>query len=355
MNSIIDALGQETMMYWGVSYGSLLGQVYATLFPERSERIVLDAVMDQFDQFQDTMDKSHFVGNDVVVDGFFDECVRAGRACPLSEFGRTKSKLRENITDVINSLRSKPASVYINGSVYGVVDDYDVWINGIFPELYAPARWPALARRLADLQTGNATSVYMAYVYGRPSDGIPVPNIAVMMNDGRSGPKYWPQSRFSLLERLLPFFDKYRFAVSDMANYYIKQKWSIPTTHSYTPKTRVETAHPLLLLSTMHDPVCPYATAQEAQRVFAGSRLVSIQAYGHSSLARPSLCAAKYLRKYLADGSLPEKNVKCESDDPYFPSKDGDESAEDGRLYTEEEHSIRSAQRALAEDFGRFL
>jgi pimeloyl-ACP methyl ester carboxylesterase len=33
MNSILDAIGQQDMYYWGFSYGTLLGQTYATLFP----------------------------------------------------------------------------------------------------------------------------------------------------------------------------------------------------------------------------------------------------------------------------------------------------------------------------------
>lgn len=49
MNSILDAVGQEDMMYWGFSYGTLLGQTYAGLFPERSHRVVIDGVVNQFD------------------------------------------------------------------------------------------------------------------------------------------------------------------------------------------------------------------------------------------------------------------------------------------------------------------
>lgn len=353
MNSILDALGQNEMYYWGISYGSLLGQVYATLFPERSERVVIDAVMDQFQTFEETMDSKHFIDNDAVLDGFFDECVMAGSACPLSIYGKTGPELRANVTDVVNSLRSRPASVFINGSTYGVVDDYDVWINTIFHELYTPANWPKLASHLAELQSGNATSIFLNYVGNKPNTDIPDSNIAVLMNDGKSGPKYWQQSRMSLMAKLLPYFDQYHFAIGDMPNYYIKQQWSIPRTHSYNPERRVETVHPVLMLSTTHDPGCPYANALEAQRVFTRSRLVSIDAYGHSSFAKPSLCAAHHLRAYLVNGTLPKDNVRCEAEGPYFPERKNEPIATISA--TPLNRDIIEAQRAISGLFGTFI
>ena len=34
--------GYQTMEYWGFSYGTLLGTMYAALFPDRVGRMVLD-------------------------------------------------------------------------------------------------------------------------------------------------------------------------------------------------------------------------------------------------------------------------------------------------------------------------
>ena len=46
MDSIRAALGQQQISYYGVSYGTYLGQVYATMFPQRIRRMVLDSVVD---------------------------------------------------------------------------------------------------------------------------------------------------------------------------------------------------------------------------------------------------------------------------------------------------------------------
>ncbi|XWW95802.1 hypothetical protein V2A60_003770 [Cordyceps javanica] len=351
MNHIIDALGQDTMFYWGISYGSLLGQVYATLFPERAGRIVIDGITDQFSWFEKLMDTKRYADTDVVVDGFFGECIRAGEACALSKFGKTGPALRKNVTRVINSLYGHPASVYVNGTVYGVLDDFAARIRGLFQEMYTPSHWPALAGRLADLQVGNATGMFMSYAKeDDPFDNLPEANLAVQMNDGRSGPDFWPQPRMDLMEKLLPYFDKYRLALGDMLDLHLKQQWTVPSTHSYVPRQRVETASPLLILSTTHDPVCPYTGAQVAQRVFAGSRIVALDAYGHASVAMPSLCMAKYLRGYLLNGSLPEENVVCKRDGAYFPGRDGGAAP-----YSLEEQDILAAQRALSDQIGMSL
>ena len=46
MDAIRAALGEEKISYLGYSYGTYLGAVYATLFPQRVRRLVLDSVVD---------------------------------------------------------------------------------------------------------------------------------------------------------------------------------------------------------------------------------------------------------------------------------------------------------------------
>lgn len=45
MDVIRAALGERRISYLGYSYGSYLGQVYATMFPGRTDRVVLDGVI----------------------------------------------------------------------------------------------------------------------------------------------------------------------------------------------------------------------------------------------------------------------------------------------------------------------
>src|SRR5260370_29842015 len=46
MDSIRAAFGVSKISYYAFSYGTYMGQVYATLFPDRVRRMVLDSVVD---------------------------------------------------------------------------------------------------------------------------------------------------------------------------------------------------------------------------------------------------------------------------------------------------------------------
>ena len=46
MDSIRRALGQQQISYYGFSYGTYLGEVYATLFPGHVRRLILDSSVD---------------------------------------------------------------------------------------------------------------------------------------------------------------------------------------------------------------------------------------------------------------------------------------------------------------------
>jgi pimeloyl-ACP methyl ester carboxylesterase len=43
LDAIRRALGERRISYWGVSYGTYVGAVYATMFPHRTDRVVLDS------------------------------------------------------------------------------------------------------------------------------------------------------------------------------------------------------------------------------------------------------------------------------------------------------------------------
>ena len=78
MNNILDALGQRDMIYWGFSYGTLLGQTYAGLYPERTKRVIIDGVVNQWQRYEGHYEEESIVDTDTVLDAFFDECIKAG-------------------------------------------------------------------------------------------------------------------------------------------------------------------------------------------------------------------------------------------------------------------------------------
>lgn len=133
----------------------------------------------------------------------------------------------------------------------------------------------------------------------------------------------------------------------------IERRWLIPHTHDFVPKEKVETAHPLLILTTSYDPICPIKGAFVARDIFVGSQIVESKAYGHCSDAMPSLCVARHVKAYFDEGTVPENHTICEIDGEYFPKVGEDLNALDsqGLLSTNdpEMQRIHLAQSRLAQ------
>ncbi|KAJ0413223.1 Alpha/Beta hydrolase protein [Aspergillus carlsbadensis] len=350
MNGILDALGQEDMYYWGFSYGTILGQTYAGLFPERSKRVIIDGVADQYMWYQGSFVSESQVDADAVLDGFFGECIDAGKGgCALAALADSKEGLRDVVFGAMQKLREQPVGVYINNTHSGLVTYDNVWYNGIFQSLYKPLTWPSLAKILHDLIQGNATAAFLAYGHDRALELKDDSSSVVILNDSPTGPAHWGHDRQTILDTLLTAVNNSQFPASWSTIYYMAQQWNIPKTYTYVPKERIETAHPLLILSTSYDPVCPLIAARTAAEAFVGSRVVEIEGYGHCSIAVPSVCLAKHVRAFLYEGVLPEGDTTCQVDSPYFvPPTSDEEAMEQMRFKDEEDSQIHRAQMELA-------
>lgn len=352
MNTILDAVGQEDMVYWGFSYGTLLGQTYAGLFPERSRRVIIDGVVNQFDWYEEIAAPESLVDAENVMEGFFSECLKAGENCTLSTMAESADELMDKVLGFAESTSEEPLSVYINNTAYGLLDYPKILYAGIFTALYKPALWYSLADRLTKLLEGNATEAFLAYggndLWGFSDDS----NTFVELNDMKSGAKYWPQDRKSALDIIISVANQSLFGPAWSSGSYVRQQWTVPQTHNYVPKYAVKTAHPLLILSTTYDPVCPLVSARSANKAFAGSQIVEVKGYGHCSVAVTSSCIAKHVRGFLYNGTVPDNYTQCEVDGPYFvkPEEDGKTVKALREFDDPEEMRIHMAQLELSRD-----
>lgn len=287
-----------------------------------------------------------------VAEGFFDECIKAGANCTLSKFATSKDELMEKVMSFVKELEEDPLAVYVNKTLWGTLDYETVLFGGIFPVLYKPASWYELADKLAKLLDGNATEAFLSYGTSPPWILEGNANEIVQYNDGASGPEYWPQDRRSALDVIAPLVGVSPFSPSINSGLYIKQQWAIPKTHTYVPRLGVKTAHPLLILSTTYDPVCPLVSARSANKAFADSQIVEVKGYGHCSIAVASSCLAKHVRAFFYNGTLPERYTQCEADGPYFvkPEENGQAVKALKAFADPEEMSIHMAQWELARD-----
>jgi hypothetical protein len=289
------------------------------MFPELVERLVIDGVSNLDEWYNSFFFKESLSDTDNVYAGFVKECFKAKDNCPLNSIKEnpfsSATELQNHIDDLLFNLEEEPIPVYLNNSNYGSISRLTLALNAIFPALYKPyPRWSILAKNLAELLTGNATSAFLTYSGDWVSKIIAdETNTFVISNDNwKTGPGapvhgVKPVKNYTLnLKEESKLVSRYLGS-----DFFDRASYPIATTHSFHPQyhpefPRFKTANPILVLSTTYDPVCPLVSAKKAHGSFDGAGFIEQKSYGHCSISMPSLCTAKHVRAYFEEGKLPD-------------------------------------------------
>ncbi|KDQ28679.1 hypothetical protein PLEOSDRAFT_1111900 [Pleurotus ostreatus PC15] len=319
MLRVVEAHGQEKLQYWGLSYGTVLGATFASLFPDRVERLILDGVVDSEQYFaarwSDTLD------TDKTLQTFFDSCFEGGPdLCPFYE--SSAQAIARKLDELTRTLALRPVPVITNIS-YGLVDYARLRVT-IFNSLYAPyGEFPRLAQGLADLVRGNGTALYQMLDTplfdcncGTP---VPLPAItdaifAIRCTDGQEVRDTVDESEDYVrhLLRLSQWGELLATARVSCAAWPRQEK-----KHFRGPFVG-NTSHPILWIGNTADPVTPIASAHKMARGYPGSVVLTQDSPGHTTLAAPSICTVQHIQSYLLNGTLPAEGVVCPVTGPIF-------------------------------------
>ncbi|GGM67828.1 peptidase [Thermopolyspora flexuosa] len=300
MDVIRQALGERTISYLGYSYGTYLGAVYATLFPERVRRMVLDSVIDP---------TGVWYANNLAQNTAFERRHRDFMAWVAAHhrtyrLGATAERVGAAWYRLRESLRDRPA----NG-VIGPTELDDLFtVAG-----YTDAIWPKLARAFADqVRRGDATRLMKAfrrYVRNGTADaenGYAV-YLAVECRDA-PWPRDWAAWRADSrrLNATAPFLT--------WANTWYNAPcafWPVP---GRTPVKVGTTAKlpPILMLQSRRDAATPYQGALRMRRLFPTARLVTVGGGNHGVTLSGNVCADRRVESYLLTGAVPgERAATC--------------------------------------------
>ena len=80
LDRLRELAGEETITYVGLSYGTVIGQMYANLFPERVRAMLLDGIVDPvaYTTSAETRVASNAASTDEVFAQFLELCEEAG-------------------------------------------------------------------------------------------------------------------------------------------------------------------------------------------------------------------------------------------------------------------------------------
>ncbi|GAM37207.1 hypothetical protein TCE0_022f06931 [Talaromyces pinophilus] len=281
--------GQEKLLYWGRSYGTVLGATFATMFPDRVSRTLLDGVVDT-DDYYDGGGESSITDADAIFDRFFHYCDAAGpEKCPFYLKGGP-SQIRLAYDAIESSLRVKSIPVAASSN------------HG--PEVITCEDSSSQAILCSD---AIYTNTFDLDEFQRVWNGLAA--------DSKSIGDYWASIYLTCV------------------GWKPRAQWRL--NGPYTGNT----SHPLMLVSTTLDPVTPLKSAKKMSSQFNGSVVLEQSSEGHTTGSGPSVCSAKAIRKYFQTGQLPEPGTICSSDfEPLVGTPQGTAllhgmSASDRRLY----------------------
>ncbi|MEU1292707.1 alpha/beta hydrolase [Streptomyces sp. NPDC005840] len=292
MDAIRRAVGAEKINYFGYSYGTYLGAVYAKLFPERVRRLVLDSVVDPTGVWYD---------DNLSQDLAFNDRHRAlmawiARYDSTYRLGTDPEKIEARWYAMRRALAKKPAE----GTV-GASELEDTFIPGGYYDGYWPYLAEAFAAYVHDKKTGPLVEAYrnFAAVDAAGDNGFSV-YAAVQCRDAA-----WPRSWRRWERDTWEVYGKAPFMAWNNT-WYNAACASWPT----APRKPVNIANgklpPVLLFQATNDAATPYEGGVTTHRMLARSSLVVEEGGGnHGITLSGNACLDRYLADYLSKGTVP--------------------------------------------------
>ncbi len=329
MDRLRAAVGDARMHYNGVSYGSYLGTTYANLFPDRVGRMVVDGVLDPIAWSTGapgtgfTVPFSTRVGSGAgtyaALQEFFRLCDAAGDACAFSGGAAAR------YAALAEKLKTAPIPFVFPDGTEGELD-YANLVGLSLGAMYYSPDWPFFAEGLAAAESAAPAATLGARLgrfAGRPAwiarRGEPryfnffenFPAIACADSDNPGDYAAWI-SVSAAQDIAAPYFGRpWTWFSSTCAD------WPFTDTDRYMGPFATNTASPMLVVGNTTDPATPLHGAQTVNSLLAGSRLLTVHAWGHTSLFLSS-CADAAIGAYLVNGTLPAPGTVCEQDAPIF-------------------------------------
>lgn len=287
MDRIRATLGEPRLSYLGGSYGSYLGAAYTTMFPDRSDRIVLDSNLGP-GGYDVTATRMLARG----MEDRFPDFAAFAAARPEYGLGTTPEQVKATFFDLAERLEETPVQGFDGTKFRGITFDY----------LYDDALMPVLAETWQALDTGRTPP--------------PIPQVTENFMAARwhvvCGDSRWPQTAREYRRNIVA--DRLRFPMLGGATANIGPCAFWPDERA-EPPVRIGGGGPsnVLMVQNERDPGTPLAGARRL-RWALGERATMVTAdqggHGVYPFGR-NTCAKHAVTAFLTTGQRPARDLAC--------------------------------------------
>ncbi|MEV6882533.1 alpha/beta hydrolase [Streptomyces sp. NPDC051135] len=296
------ALGERRISAWGVSYGTYVGAVYAQLFPQRTDRIVLDS---NDDPDPTRVARGWLAGHEQGVEDTFPEFAAwAARPDNPDRVAPRAADVRPQFLRLAARLDREPIPwpganpAELNGNVLR---------QTMLDVLYSPAKFPTLAKLMLAAERGTVPPA------------PPAPPEAVLQNVAAVGAAVlcndvaWPDAAAVYEKGVAESRAKYPLTAGMPRNAMPCAAWPYPPREA---PVRITGRGPsnVLLVQNERDVATPLTGARRLRAAF-GRRavMVTVNSTGHDAyLANGNACGDATVSRFLATGRRPASDVYCD-------------------------------------------
>ncbi|MCX4577356.1 alpha/beta hydrolase [Streptomyces sp. NBC_01571] len=305
MDLMRQVLGDDKLHYFGISYGTELGGVYAHLFPKKVGRAVFDGVVDPTqDPEQSALGQAR--GFQLALDNFAEDCTSKADPCPI---GDTPHDVKDRIAKLLTDLESKPIP-----GIFPRELTQTAATNGIAQALYSKDFWEYLTEGLDQAYNGDGKELMVLSdsMNGRSEDGqysnLTAANVSINCADEK--PRYTAAD----VEAKLPEFR----AASPLFGAYLAwgmlscTDWAVPGAADH-PDVGAAGAAPILVVGNTGDPATPYEGAKKMAEALGKGVGVELtyKGQGHGAYDSGNKCVHNAVDGYLLDGAVPPAGTVC--------------------------------------------